>query len=119
MAAGLLALQAAVLVALAGYYLAELASGGGADTTQVVMSAVVILVFAAGLALLAGQVWRAASWARTGAGVWQVLLVPVGLGLVQGGQPLLGALVLAVAAATLGALAADRSRTRARPRPGP
>ncbi|HET7475599.1 MAG TPA: hypothetical protein VFJ97_06185 [Dermatophilaceae bacterium] len=110
MAAGLLGLQGLVLVGIVVFYLVELARGAGQSTTRVLGSSAVILVFAAGLAALAVQVWRGASRARTGAGVWQVLLVLVGVSLLQADEPWPGFALLLLAVTTLAGLVLDRRR---------
>ena len=98
-AAVLLGVQVLVLVAVAAFYLYELAAGEGSDATRVVMSALLILVGAAGLALLARGWLGDGSWPRTPTLVWSVLLLPVGVGLVQGNQTLVGWVVVVVALA--------------------
>ena len=93
----LLAAQALALVAAAAFYLYELAVGEGSDATRVVMSALLILVGAAGLALLVRGWLGEGSWPRTPTLVWSVLLLPVGVGLVQGTRTLVGWVVVLVA----------------------
>ena len=96
-AAVLLAAQALALVAAAAFYLYELAVGEGSDATRVVMSALLILVGAAGLAVLVRGWLGDGSWPRTPTLVWSVLLLPVGVGLVQGTRTLVGWTVVLVA----------------------
>jgi hypothetical protein len=95
----LLAAQALALVAAAAFYLYELAAGEGSDATRVVMSALLILVGAAGLAALVRGWLGDGSWPRTPTLVWSVLLLPVGIGLVQGTRTLVGWTVVLVALA--------------------
>ena len=108
LAAALTGVQAAALVAFAGFYVYELVIGEGSDAGRVIMSAVLILVGGLGLGALARGWLGEGTWPRTPTLVWSALLLPVGLGLVQGDQSLAGWLVLAVATVT--AVAALRVR---------
>lgn len=92
--------QALVLAAFAAFYLYELVLGEGSDATRVVMSALVILLAAAGLAALAAGWFRWTRWPRTPTVLWDLLLLPVGWGLLQGGRATLGLVVVAVAVVT-------------------
>jgi hypothetical protein len=102
-------LQALTLVGFAAYYLYELSVGEGSDAVRVVMSAVVILLGAAGLGALARGWFTQRGWPRTPTIVWHLLLVPVGISLLQAGRTWLGWVVLVVAVVTtLAALAVPR-----------
>ena len=90
-------LQALALVGFAAYYVYELAIGEGSDATRVLMSALLILLGGAALALVALGWVRGASWPRTPTVVWNVLLLPVGVGLIQGDRALVGWTVVIVA----------------------
>ena len=74
-------------------------SRSSSDGTRVVMSALLILVGAAGLAVLVRGWLGDGSWPRTPTLVWSVLLLPVGVGLVQGTRTLVGWTVVLVALA--------------------
>ena len=91
-AAAVVALQA---LALAVFYLVEFVRGSGGEAARVLSSVVLIAVFAAGLAFLARGLLTGHPFVRTPTVVWELLLLPVGVGLVQSGQVLVGALVLA------------------------
>lgn len=108
LAAVLTGLQAVALVVFAAFYVYELVLGEGSDAARVLMSAVLILIGGLGLAALARGWVSGASWPRTPTLVWCALLVPVGVGLVQGDQALAGWLVLGLATVT--AVAAMRVR---------
>ena len=82
-AAVLCGLEALALVAFAGFYVYELALGLGSDPARVVMSAVLIVLAAAGLAVLARGWLRWTRWPRTPTVVWHLLVVPVGWSVVQ------------------------------------
>ncbi len=99
----LIGLQALTLAGFAVFYVVELALGEGSDAVQVVMSALLILVGAVGLAFLARGWLGDASWPRTPTIVWNALLLPVGVSLVQGTRVAVGWLVLVVAAVGIGA----------------
>lgn len=105
-AAALTGLQAAALLGFVVYYLTRLARDGSDNTGRVVISAVLILAFALALAALARALWRRLAAARTPAIVWNVLLLPVGWGLVQSGRDGIGGAVLGVAVATIVAVIA-------------
>ena len=97
LAALLVGLQALTLAGFAVFYVVELVLGEGSDGTRVLMSAVLILVGAAGLGAVARGWLGTASWPRTPTIVWNAILLPVGLSLVQGNRTLVGWLVIVVA----------------------
>ena len=108
LAAGLCGLHAVVLLGFCAFYLYELVRGAG-DPTRVVMSVVLIAVFAVLLGAL-GRAWvRGANWPNTPTVVWNVLLLPVAWSLFQAGRGVV-AIVLA-AVAVLGIVAAVRADT--------
>lgn len=96
-------LQALVLAGFAVYYVVELALGEGSDTVRVVMSALLILIGAAGLGWLSRGWLGDASWPRTPTIVWNAILLPVGISLVQGTRVAVGWVVLVVAVVGIGA----------------
>lgn len=110
-AAGICALQALVLLGFVVFYLWELTQGSSDDAVRVVMSALLILVFAVGIAALARGWVRGDNWPNTPTVVWNALLLPVGWSLVQSDNGLIGALVIVGALA--GILAAIRADTTA------
>ena len=111
-AAALCGLQALVLLGFCAFYLWELVQGAGDDPTRVVMSIVLIAVFAVLLGVL-GRGWlQGANWPNTPTIVWNVLLLPVAWSLFQAGRGVL-ALALAVVG-VLGVVAAARADTRDR-----
>ncbi|WP_231961520.1 hypothetical protein [Pedococcus dokdonensis] len=115
-AAGLCALQALALVGFVGFYLWELTQDDADDTTRVVMSALLILVFAVGIAALARGWVRGDNWPNTPTVVWNALLLPVGWSLVQSGRGVVGALVIVVAlAGIVAAIKADTTDEDADP----
>lgn len=95
------AVEALALLGFAGFYLYELAIGEGSDTARVVMSAVVIVIAAAGMAALAVGWRRGVWWPRTPTILWNGLMLPVGWSVVQAGQTLAGVAVLVLAVVTL------------------
>ena len=99
-AALLTGLQALALLGFALFYLYELAIGEGSDPVRVVMSALLIAVFAVGLGAIARGWLGDAAWPRTPTIVWSVLLFPVGGGMIQGGLTVLGWGVIALGLVT-------------------
>ena len=85
-----------VLVAVAVFYGVELARGEGSSTVTVVMSAVVILVFAALLALLARAWFVGSTRAVVPTFVWNGLLIPVVVALYGAEQTLIATGVLVI-----------------------
>ncbi len=80
------------------------------------MSALLILLGAAGLGALTRGWLGVAAWPLTPTIVWNVLLLPVGLGLIQGNRALVGWLVIGMALLTsLAAFAAREPDTEVLP----
>ncbi len=95
--AGVCGGEAVVLFGFCGFYLWQLTQGGGDDAGRVIVSVVLIVVFALALLVLA-QFWRrGAQWPVTPTALWNGLLLPVAWGLVQGGRGWLAAAVGIVA----------------------
>ena len=76
-ALGATVVESLTLVGLSAFYVYEIAVGQAEDVARAVMSVVLMLVFAAGLAVVA-RGWRAGrDGARTPTLVWNALLLPV------------------------------------------
>ena len=97
LAAALTGVQAVALAGFAVYYVVELVLGEGSDATRVLMSALLIFVAAVVLGVLARGWLGVAAWPRTPTIVWNVILLPVGISLIQGDRVLIGWVVIAVA----------------------
>ena len=93
-AAAVCAAQVVALLGFVAFYLWELTQDASDDVTRVVMSAVLIAVFAVGIGALARGWVRGDNWPNTPTVVWNALLVPVGWSLVQSGRVLVGSLVI-------------------------
>ena len=107
-AAGICGVQALALLGFVGFYVWELTQDSADDVARAVMSAVLILVFAVGIAALARGWVRGDNWPNTPTVVWNALLLPVGWSLVQSDHGLVGALVVVVAlVAVVAAIRAD------------
>lgn len=74
--------------------------GSDAQPSRAVASSVVIILLAACVGALGFVLLRQPLRARTGTVVWNLVLIPVGIDLVQAKQALLGFGVLALAVAT-------------------
>ncbi len=85
-----------VLVALAVFYGVELARGEGSSTVAVVMSGLLILVFAALLALLARAWFVGSTRAAVPTFVWNGLLIPVVVALYGAEETLIATAVLVI-----------------------
>ena len=112
-AAAVCAVQALSLLGFVVFYLVELVQGAGDDPTRVVMSALLILVFAVGIGDLARGWWRGGNWPNTPTIVWNLLLLPVAWSLFQAGRGVV-ALVLGLVAVA-GIVAAVRADTTEEP----
>jgi hypothetical protein len=111
-AAGVCAVQAVTLLGFVVFYLWELPQDSAADVARVVMSALLIAVFAVGIGVMARGWVRGDNWPNTPTVVWNALLLPVGWSLVQSGHGLVGALVIVVALVGIGsAIRADTTDT--------
>lgn len=108
-AAGVCVVQVVVLLGFVVFYLWELTQDSGGDVARVVMSALLIAVFAVGIAAMARGWLLGDNWPNTPTVVWNALLLPVGWSLVQGDRSLVGALVIVVA--LVGIVAAIRANT--------
>ena len=105
-------LHVLVLLALAAFYGLELLRGEGSSPTTVAMSGVLILVFAALLALLARVWFVGSSRGAVPTLVWNGLLIPVIVALYGAEESLIAtgllALVVLGVVTTAGALATKR-----------
>jgi hypothetical protein len=108
-AAAVCGLQVLALLGFVAFYLWELTQDSASDVTRVVMSALLILVFAVGIAALARGWVRGDNWPNTPTVVWNALLLPIGWSLVQSDRGVVGALVIVVA--LVGIVAAIRADT--------
>ena len=81
--AALVALQAVGLVALGVFYLVEIATATTSDVTAAFVSVLLIVVAAAGLALVARGLYRQRQWARSPTLVTELLILPVAYGFWQ------------------------------------
>jgi hypothetical protein len=95
--------QAAVLAALGLWAGATGLRGMSRDRVSLELMAVLAIATAAALALAARGLAAGRRWARSPAMVWELIMLPVGLSLVQAIPPA-GAALLASAAVVLGGL---------------
>jgi len=108
-AAGVCGLQVLALLGFVVFYLWELTQDSADDVARVVMSALLIAVFAVGIGAMARGWVRGDNWPNTPTVVWNLLLIPVGWSLLQSGRGLVGALVIVVA--LVGIVSAIRADT--------
>lgn len=99
--AGVVALEAALLVVLAAFYVVELAVATAGDVTRALVTAGLALLAGAGLLLVARGLLVARRWSRAPALVTNLILLPVAAGLFQGGLWYVGAPLLAAAASVV------------------
>jgi hypothetical protein len=102
------AAEALTLVGFCAFYLYELTRGASADASRAAVSALLIALVGVGLGVMARAWWRGAGWPNTPTVVWNVLLLPVALSLVQSGHALIGVVVAVVALVAI--VAAVRAR---------
>jgi hypothetical protein len=100
-AAALVCLQSLVIVAFGGYLAIQGLVGEPSSVLTAEIAGALALVAGAGLLAVARGVGRGRRWSRSPAVLTQVLSLPVGWGLVQGGRPEIGLPVMSVAVATL------------------
>ena len=98
MVAGLVLAQGGLLVGIAVFYAVELAVANAADVTRALVSAGLTLLAGAGLLQVGRGLLQARRWARSPALVTNLILVPVAVGLLQGGRWYLGVPLIAAAA---------------------
>jgi hypothetical protein len=96
--AGLVLAQGGLLVGIAVFYAVELAVANAADVTRALVSAGLTLLAGAGLLQVGRGLLQARRWARSPALVTNLILVPVAVGLLQGGRWYLGVPLIAAAA---------------------
>ena len=105
-------LQAVGLLVLAAVDARDALSGAGSDAARGLTGAALFVVLAGGLVVLAVALRRGSASARTPLLVWNALLVPVVVSLVQSGQVTLAALVAAtVVVAVVAGLMATPGRS--------
>ncbi len=83
---GLVALEAAGLLAAAVFFAVETVVATADDRTRAVLAALLTLLAAAGLALVARGLHRRRRWARAPALVTNLLVLPVAWDLLRGGR---------------------------------
>jgi hypothetical protein len=94
----LVGLQGLGLVAIASFYLAQLVVATAEDLVRALVTALLALLAGVGLLLVARGLLQGRVWARSPALVTNLILVPVAIGLLQGGRWLVGVPLLAAAA---------------------
>ena len=100
-AAALVAVEGGALSVIGPVYGAAGLLGDPFDRTATLLEAALALIAAVLLLLVARGLSRTAGWARSPAVVAQLLMLPVGVGLLQGGVWWAGVPVLALAVAVL------------------
>ena len=105
-------LQVVALLGFVVFYLWELTQDSADDVARVVMSALLIAVFAVGIGAMARGWLRGDNGPNTPTVVWNLLLIPVGWSLVQSDHGLVGGLVIVVAlVGIVSAIKADTTDT--------
>jgi uncharacterized membrane protein YGL010W len=96
--AGLVAAEGGLLVAIAVFYVVELAVATATGVTRALVSSGLSLLAGVGLLQVGRGLLRSRRWARSPALVTNLILAPVAVGLLQGGRWYLGVPLLAVSA---------------------
>jgi hypothetical protein len=99
--AALVAAQGIGLAGLAVFFLVELVVSTPLSVPRAVMAALLTLLAGLGLLAVARGLHRGRRWARAPALVTQLIVVPVGVGLVQGGRWYVGVPLIGWALAVL------------------
>ena len=107
-AAGIVGAQGLLLVLFAVVFAVKSVHGENDGRGEVVAFIVLLVLSGAGLGLMARALWRHRSWPRTAAMVWEVLLVPVAVSLIQSGWLVVGLLVLLGAIVAIAAVVLSR-----------
>jgi hypothetical protein len=89
-AAGLVALQALVVLGLGCYLAVSGITGHPSSVATAEIAGALIIVTGAGLLLVAWGIAGVRRWSRSPAALTQALSLPVAWGLVQGGRPEIG-----------------------------
>lgn len=105
------------LVAAVVFPLAAPTGASLSDTSHVMFSLFTALL-SIGLGFVAAGLWRGLRWPRTAAGVWLVLLLPVGWAMVQADRTLVGLLILGSSAVGISAVVAEGRTTSRTPAGG-
>jgi hypothetical protein len=100
----LVGLQALGLAAVALFYLVEIFVATADDRVRAAVTTLLAAAAASGLGLVARGLLRRRRWARAPALVTNLLVLPVAVGLVQGGRWYVGGPLLLWAVAVLGLL---------------
>ncbi|HET8615593.1 MAG TPA: hypothetical protein VFL94_08730 [Actinomycetales bacterium] len=101
LAGGLVALQGVVVLAAAVFYLVEPLVSETSSLRNVAMAVVLFLLVGGGLLLVARGLVPRRRWARAPAITWQVICLPIALGLVQSGRWYVGLPIAVVALVVL------------------
>lgn len=102
--AGLVLVEALGLLAAAVFYVVEVLVADEDDLTRALVSAGLALLAAVGLGLVGRALLGGRRWARSPALVTNLLVVPVAVGLLQGGRWYVGLPLLLLAVAVLALL---------------
>jgi hypothetical protein len=104
----LVAVQAVVVLAAAVFYLVEALVSDASSLRNVAMAVVLFLLMGGGLLLVARDLVPRRRWARAPAITWEVICLPVALGLFQSGRWYVGLPVGLVAVVVLVAVMTSR-----------
>ena len=99
--AALVALETAGLAVVALFYLVELVVATAGDAVRALVTVGLCLAAAAGIGLVARGLLRGRRWARSPALVTNLIMLPVAVGLFQGGRWYVGLPLLAVGLAVV------------------
>ncbi len=114
--AGLLTVvEGLILLAVAGFYVYEIALGAEDSLTTALTSAALIVIFGVALLVVARAWLRGQRWPRTPTLVWNVLLLPVAWSLRDSDQTLIAAGIAALGVASIVAALASPAHRLAEP----
>lgn len=96
-----MALEAALLLGVAGLYIARTVAGTGDAPVVALVTAALAAVIGGFLVYSCRGLWRGRRWARAPVVTWQLLQLAVSVQALAGGAPWGGAVVVAVSVAVL------------------
>lgn len=110
-AAGVSGAQGATLLVLGAFSFAMVGAGRADDPSSAALLAGLAVLVGGGLGCASWALWRGARWARSPSLVWQLVMLPVGYGMLDTLRPVGTVLLISAVAAMVSLLALEREVT--------